>query len=336
MNRTSIVIIVAVVLVAGGIVWIDHHRTTAHGADAAAPKSAEEAEGPKLTRDADGNVVIEISQKARDAMGIKATKPADAQIAPELKGFGRVVDPNPMSAIRTDFETAQAAYVASSNELARLQVLQLQGNGSARALQAAEAAAARDRLAIQAVRDRAVVSWGPTLAKLPALPDFIRSLAAGDSVLVRVDLPAGVSVPSRPEKARITTLGGQTANARFFGNAGPVDPRWQGQPFLFLIKPPDTFKAVPGEAVTAYLELPGEPLRGIIIPREAVVRAEGEGWIYIQLSNNEGFKRVEVSLEHPVDAGYFVNRGVTAEDKVVVTGAQQLLSTELKAQGANE
>lgn len=336
MNRTSIIIIVLVLLGAGTVVWIDHHRTSTHGSEAAAAKPAEESESPKLTRDAGGNVVIEIQEKAQEEMGMKVAKPAAAQMAQELKAFGRMVDPGPMSTIRTDFEAAKASYLASSNELARLQVLQAQGNGSARALQTAEAAAARDRLAIQAVRDRAVVSWGPTLAELPDLPDLIRSLTAGESVLLRVDLPAGVTIPSRPENARIVTLSGQTAKARFFGNAPAVDPRWQGQPFLFLIKPPDTFKAVPGEAVTAYLELPGEPLKGVIIPREAVVRVEGEGWLYIQLPNKDSIKRVQASLDRPLEAGYFVIQGITAEDSVVVTGAQQLLSTELKAQGANE
>jgi len=334
-NRTSIRIILAVILVGGGILWIQHHRIAARAAEAAPAKPAQEPEGPKLSRDADGNVVIGISEKARDEMGIKAEKPAAAEMASELKGFGRVIDPRPMSAVRTELETAQAAYTASSNELARLHVLQAQGNGSERALQAAEAGAARDRLAIQAVKDRAVVSWGPTLAELPDLPGFIRSLTSGEAILVRIDLSAGEPVPRRPENARIITLNGQTAKAHFFGDAPAVDPRWQGHPFLFLVKPA-TFRVVPGEAVTAFLELPGEPLKGVIVPREAVVRAEGEAWIYRLLPSKDSVKRVPVSLDHAVDAGYFVTKGATVENEVVVVGAQQLLSTELKAQGATE
>jgi hypothetical protein len=334
-NRTFSPIIIAVLLVAGGILWIKPHRLAARAAEPAPAKSAEAPEGPKLSRDADGNVVIGISEKARDDMGIKAEKPAATQLAPEIKSFGRVVDPGPMSAIRTELEMAQAAYTASSNELARLQVLQAQGNGSARALQAAEAAATHDRLAIQAVRDRAAASWGPVLAELPDLPGLIRSLTSGEAILVRIDLSAGEPVPSRPENARIVTLNGETAKAHFCADAPTVDPRWQGHPFLFLIKPA-TFKVVPGEAVTAFLELPGEPLKGVVVPREAVVRAEGEAWIYIPLPSKDGVKRVPVSLDHAVNAGYFVTKGVTVENEVVVVGAQQLLSTELKAQGANE
>ena len=46
-----------------------------------------------------------------------------------------------LAALVTDLASAEAAYAASSNELDRLKTLASQGNASARALQAAEAAA---------------------------------------------------------------------------------------------------------------------------------------------------------------------------------------------------
>jgi len=36
-------------------------------------------------------------------------------------------------------------------------------------------------------------------------------------------------------------------------------------------------------------------------------------------------------LDHPIEGGWFVSKGVTTEDYLVVTGAQILLSEELKA-----
>ncbi len=44
------------------------------------------------------------------------------------------------------------------------------------------------------------------------------------------------------------------------------------------------------------------------------------------------FQRVEVSLERPLENGWFTSAGVKPGDKVVVVGAQQLLSEELKGQ----
>ena len=58
----------------------------------------------------------------------------------------------------------------------------------------------------------------------------------------------------------------------------------QGTGFLFLLKP-NSLRLLPGEAVTALSKLPGEPLAGVIIPRDAVVRTEGVGWVYVL---NEG------------------------------------------------
>ena len=87
---------------------------------------------------------------------------------------------------------------------------------------------------------------------------------------------------------------------------------------------------------SGYLKIPGEPLAGVIIPREAVVRTEGAGWTYVLNAAGDAFTRIEVALDHPTEAGWFVSKGLTASNYVVVTGAQQLLSFELKGQGGGE
>ena len=83
--------------------------------------------------------------------------------------------------------------------------------------------------------------------------------------------------------------------------------------------------------MTGYLKIPGEPLAGVIIPRGAVIRTEGAGWVYVLNSGAESLTRIPVALDHPTEAGWFVTENVTANDHVVVTGAQTLLSEELKA-----
>ena len=84
--------------------------------------------------------------------------------------------------------------------------------------------------------------------------------------------------------------------------------------------------------MTAYLNFPGEPRTGVLLPRSAVVRFNAGTWIYLQTSDNT-FQRQIVVLEAPLEKGWFVAAGLTPQDKVVVTGAQQLLSEELKGQG---
>jgi hypothetical protein len=85
--------------------------------------------------------------------------------------------------------------------------------------------------------------------------------------------------------------------------------------------------------VTGFLKVAGQPRAGVIIPRDAVVRTAGASWVYVANPGGEVFTRTEISLENPVEAGWFVTKGVTAEDYIIVTGAQQLLSFELKGQG---
>jgi hypothetical protein len=62
-----------------------------------------------------------------------------------------------------------------------------------------------------------------------------------------------------------------------------------------------------------------------------VVRTEGKGWVYVLNEGGEALTRKEIALDRPTETGWFVTRDITASDHVVVTGAQVLLSEELKA-----
>lgn len=328
MKRTILLILTGVV-VGGGVMWM----TTKHGEAAKAgdgKPAGEESDKTTITHDANGNIVIGMSDEMQGDAGIVVTNPVAARLAPELKGYGRVLDPAPLAALLTELASDQAAYTASSNELARLKTLAGQGNTSARALQTAEAASLRDELAVQSARDRLVLSWGRAVADQNDLPAFIQSLTSQETVLVRIDLAAGETLKSPPTGARVVPLSDGSTEAEFLGTASGVDPQTQGRGFIFLIKP-NALRFLPGQGVTGYLKVPGEPLTGVIIPRDAVVRTEGKGWIYVMNEGGEAFTRKEIALDHPTDAGWFITTGVTSGNYVVVTGAQTLLSQELKA-----
>ncbi|HXP61488.1 MAG TPA: hypothetical protein VN829_13410 [Dongiaceae bacterium] len=322
-----------VVVAAGGLLWFKQHRAGAAPAagTAEAKPTADEAAGPHVTRDAKGKAVIALSDELRKNMGIQVTNPAKMQISPEVKGYGRVLDPAPLAALITELASAQAAQVASSNEFARLKTLEGQGNASARALQAAEAGALRDALAVQAAKDRLALSWGKAVGDQKDAPGFIQSLTSLETVLVRIDLPIGQDL-KLPAGARIVGSSGEASEAEFLGLAPMVDPQMQGRGFLLRIKS-NASRLSPGEAVVGYLKVPGAPVDGVVIPREAVVRTEGAGWVYVLDSVRNSFTRTEVALGHPTEAGWFVTEGAGANDRLVVNGAQELLSIELKGAG---
>jgi hypothetical protein len=308
------------------------------GKDAAAPaapekdKGTDEEAGPHVTRDAQGRVVISMSDKAQGRMGLIVKQAEAVSMSPELKGYGRVLDPAPLIALANELALARAAYGASSNELARLKTLAGQGNTSERALQAAQAAALRDQLMVQSAEDRLALSWGKPVAGQTNLAAYFQALTSLDAALVRIDLPLGEALSSAPTGAHIATLSGHFTDAEFIGPATSVDPQMQGQGFLFLVA---SGHLTPGEAVTGYLKLAGQPLTGVVIPREAVVRTEAAGWVYVLDAGGKGFTRVEIALDHPTKAGWFLSKGVAESDYVVVNGAQQLLSLELKGQGGD-
>jgi len=176
-----------------------------------------------------------------------------------------------------------------------------------------------------------VSGWGKAIADRADLADFIRSLVSLEGALVRIDLPAGETVGQSPSGARIVAAGGKIAvPAQLLGSAPNADPQMQGEGFLFLVKS-GAVRLVPGMAVGGYLELRREPMRGFTVPDAAVVRQGGSGWVYVQ-TGSETFTRRKILLDRPREDGWFVTEGVTAGDRVVVGGAQELLSEEQKYQ----
>jgi hypothetical protein len=89
-------------------------------------------------------------------------------------------------------------------------------------------------------------------------------------------------------------------------------------------------------AVMAFIQTAEQMQSGVIVPREAVVRTEGAGWVYVQNAGGEAYTRTAIPLDHPAESGWFISQGMTTNDYIVTTGAQQLLSEELKGQGGGE
>jgi hypothetical protein len=157
-------------------------------------------------------------------------------------------------------------------------------------------------------------------------------VARRDHLLARVELPAGEQINGPVSSARIAVIGHEdwVLPGEPMGLAPTISQRTQGQAYLFSVVCNNS-PIRPGMAVAAYLALPGDPLTGVIVPRSAIVRYAGLAWAYVQTGDDQ-FTRREVLLVSPTDAGWFVTTGVAANSTVVVTGAQILLSQELKAQ----
>lgn len=299
-------------------------------AEKPAEGGAEKKEESRVSHGANGETIVKVSVETQKLIGLQIAALAAAQLNPEIKAYGRVLDASPLASLVADLTSANAASAASQAELERLKTLAAQNNASTRALQAAEATAARDQAQSEAIRLKLIGSWGSTIAGQKDLSSFVRSLGSLESALIQLNLPPEQTLPQPPIGSRIVTLSKEPKplDAQPLGPAPAVDPQVQGQGFLFLVSP-NPMRLTPGAAVTGFIDVPGEKQSGVAAPASAVVRYNGTAWVYLQ-TGDETFQRTEAKLERPLPDGWFVREGLKPGAKVVTAGAQQLLSEELK------
>ena len=296
--------------------------------------AAEKAPASLVKHGTNGEVVLTVQTNLQETIGLEVGALEPAKLTPELKAYGRVLDPSGLASLAGELLTAQAADQASEAELKRTKALAAQSNASEKAVQAAEAAAAHDRAQLQSVRLRLLSSWGASIAQRGDLTELVQALGALNTALVELELPAAEQLPGMPTAARLYTLNDETnaIEAQLLGPAPSVDAQMQGRGFLLQVNPNPGL--VPGASLTGYLTVPGEPLSGVLLPRSAVIRFGGSTWFYLQTASDT-FQRVAAKLDTPLGSGWFV-RDLKPGVKVVTVGAQQLLSEELKGQGGGE
>ena len=335
----------AMAMIVAGALIVGFSGCSKHDATPGAEEHKSAEPESHVHRGTNGNIVITLDAATQKLMGLQTAPLAATQLAPEVKGFGHVIDPAPLAEMLIELGKAQLTYDTSHKELERMKILKKDNNTSQRAFETAEAAYRQNGADAGTVWFKIQKHFGNRIAEMSGpmvVPpgtqrkwDPVLDAIAGarGAFLVRVDLPASEVLSFAPASARIVALGESAVpvKADFFGDVPAVDPQTQARGYFFLLST-NTQQLTPGIAVTAFIQSNEQSQSGVIIPREAVVRKDGAGWIYVADSSGEAYVRTEIALDHPTDAGWFVTKGVTASDHIVVTGAAQLLSEELKAQ----
>jgi hypothetical protein len=268
---------------------------------------------------------VKLDQETQERIGLKIELPLTTQWQPELKGYGRVIDAATLAAAVADLESTRAAAEVSRKDYDRQKTLAAQANASARALESAQSTSTHDELAFESALAKFKLDWGSTLAD--AAGKILSDVVNGTAALVRIDLPAGEVLSAPPASARILTLTDEVkpVTGVIAGATDGVNPQTQSQGFFFLVKGQPL---PPGAAVTGFLKTSGEPVNGVIVPAEAVLRYEGKGWIYVQTAATE-FTRREIPLDRLMENGWFVSENLSATNRIVVSGAQTILSAEM-------
>ncbi len=259
----------------------------------------------------------------------------------EAAALATVLPPQALSDLRNRFVAAAAqadktvaTLAASRRERERLRALHGDDrNISDKVLQTAEAAwrvdqAARQsaQAAVDAIKQDARQTWGAvlTMAIVNNMPLFQR-LATQKEMLLRIAAPSGSRLPVPPSKVSIVGDDGVLKTAELISLSPQADPRIQGPTFFYVAAAEGL---LPGTALIAHLPS-GPQETGVTLPAAAVVSWQGKAWYYVESAPGR-FTRHELTGAVPVAEGWFAPR--LPAMRVVVRGAQTLLSEELRGQ----
>ena len=289
-----------------------------------------------------GHTVIRLGPQTQAREGIQSAPLKQISQRAELRATAVLLPVNDLPALRnnyvaarTKWQTDQLALNAARTQEQRVTALYQQNqNMSLKAMQDAQAAYRTDQaqaqadaqaaeLQLDAVRQR----WGVTVAKWVANESpALGSILAQGSLLAQVVFPPG-EVTQAPEKLSLSSPSRRLIPATLVGAMPQVNPQIQGISFLYLV--PSRAGIAVGMNLAALVPV-GPSLRGSFIPENAVVWWQGKLWVYEQASDNT-FTRREVPASNPLANGYFIpGQAFPPGTKIVVAGAQTLLSEEFR------
>jgi hypothetical protein len=275
-----------------------------------------------------------VDAASRGRLGIELVAIAAATSDGAREAYGRVLDPVPLAEQFAARASARAVFAQARIEFERMRALHRNDqNASARELESAELAFRRAELDLATAQGRFSATWGDALAARDDLETLVRRLTEQRAALARIEVPAGDTTSGLPSSVRVhaTAAGSAAVEGALLGPAPATDALTQGRAFLVLIEqqPP-----TPGTALAGELRFPEDAISGVLVPRNAILWQDGAPCVWVEAAPDT-FERRGISLYEGHDGGW-VSTGLEAGTRVVVSGAQELLSQELLTAGATE
>lgn len=251
-----------------------------------------------------------------------------------VAAIARVLDAGPLAQLDADLVAAQAAAAASSAEATRARALHAADAAlSLKAAQAATAQARSDVTRVTLLKRRLSLEWSPAIA---AMRDgertrLIDGIARGRVTLVRIESAGGTGLAGlRSASLDLGAFG--TATATVLGPTRTADPRLQSQGVLTEVAGPKAQYLPAGLGLTAHLATGSG--QGVFVPAGALLRLDGQTWIFVQTAPRSYERRALGGL-FPRAGGIVARSGVRAGERIVTDGASQLHAAEPGAQPAD-
>lgn len=278
---------------------------------------------------------LHVEDKVQNEAGLRLARLEGTSEPGASDGFARALDLSPLAAIASDIAAATAAHDASARELARLAGLVAADAGASRRdLDAARAQEGQDRARLTLACERPTLEFGAGLGRLgcAAMAKLAAQAARGDLAIVRLDFPDG-PVPDGAEVDLDLGPDGARIAVHVLGPAIAGDTQLQTAGTLALVHGAAAHATGVGRIIGAH-RATGSARAGMIVPREAIVRADGTIQVY-RATGPEDFERVPLERAEAVPSGWFVPAGgrLKSGDRIVVAGAGTLLGLERSASG---
>ncbi|MCX6356863.1 MAG: hypothetical protein NT045_03140 [Candidatus Aureabacteria bacterium] len=292
-----------------------------------------------------GVSVLAMDSDTRMRSGIVVGTPVSGAHGNDRSIYGIVMDPRSLRELRdrhqkcfAELENARLILDSSQQALQRVKSAG-EGDGAA---DRKHLLAAEDKLRLQdgslraaeehlrAIGHEARARWGKGVVSwMCDHRQRLDSLVEGRDVIIEIAAPAGQLSPMPLTPAGINVAGDTTVPLELISPVPLINPM-SGSASFFYLAPASASGLVPGMTVSVHLPA-GQEKPGVFIPESAVVWSEGRAWAYLEKDKNK-FSRRAVSGEPAPNGGWFASSGFEPGERVVIEGAQLLLSEEFLSQ----
>ncbi|MDD5276177.1 MAG: hypothetical protein PHR16_08850 [Methylovulum sp.] len=294
----------------------------------------------------DGQPVVKLDIETQRATGIETTALATATHHAEFIAYGKAISVQPLLALRTRYlmaltqrSSAEAKLKQTAQNAKRQQDLYQHGVASKRNLQGQQAQWEADKALLdsthfqdQSIIDEATLNWGKILTgwALSVDSDKFSVFLSGQQTLLQINVPTNHQLAGDKQPIYIDASGNRSKaqQAELISVAPQTEANMQGVGYFFKTHD-KTIK--PGMRISAWIPEAQHRLAGVIIPKSAVCWLMGQAFVYLK-TGGEAFSRRVISDYVTTADGYFVNHGLDPGEQIVTTGAQQLLSEEMRGQ----